>query len=101
MTPVVGCLCVLAGLALAVLQARRAAVSTTARLRLGDVGRALPSRYRGWTSIGIAVLLTAGALLVGHGQPRWVFYVALLAAGVLTAAAQTLVLRRGRVPAAH
>ena len=101
MTFVAGCVCVLVGLALAVLQGRRAAASATARLRLGDVSGALPSRYGRWTSIGIAVLLTVGALLIGSGQPRWVFYVAVLAAAVLTAAAQALALRLGGVPAAH
>ncbi|MCZ2846751.1 hypothetical protein [Modestobacter sp. VKM Ac-2978] len=93
MAVLLGCVLVLVGMAVAVHQAHRATSAAGRPLRLGEASAALPEGYRRWSSVAIAAALVSGTLLLGHGQPRWVFYVVVVGVAVLTLVVQAVVLR--------
>ncbi|MGY1719779.1 hypothetical protein ACI8AG_12130 [Blastococcus sp. SYSU DS0552] len=93
MTVLIGAGLILAGAAVAVLQVRLAAASSGPPPRRWHVSESLPRGQRYGSDIAIAVLLCAGAFVVAHGRRGWVFYVAIVGAALVTAAAQALALR--------
>lgn len=93
MVVVLGCVLVLVGIAVAVHQAQRATSAAARPLRLREASAELPDTYRRWSSVGIAAALFSGALLLGHGQPRWLHYVLVVGVAVLTLVVQAVALR--------
>ncbi|MCZ2825400.1 MULTISPECIES: hypothetical protein [unclassified Modestobacter] len=93
MVVVLGGVLVLIGVALAVQQAQRATSAAGRPLRLKEASAELPDPYRRWSSVGIAAALFSGALLLGHGQPRWLHYVLVVGVAVLTLVVQAVALR--------
>ena len=101
MTVVLGCALVLVGMAGAVHQAHRATSAAGRPLRLGEASAALPDTYRRWSSVAIAAALFSSTLLLGHGQPRWVFYVVVVGVAVLTLVVQAVALRLAAPAGGH
>jgi hypothetical protein len=99
MTLVIGWAMVVAGVVVGVLQVRWAGRRGTPT-SLGQVSGLLPDRVRTVSSVAIAGLVVAGALIAGSGGPWWVDYLAIICGGVATAGAQTVAVRRNRSRAA-
>jgi hypothetical protein len=96
MTLVIGLAMIVAGVVVGVLQVRWAERQGGTPTSLGEVSGLLPDRVRTVSSVAIAGLLVAGALIAGNGRPWWVHYLAIIGGGVATAGAQALAVRRNR-----
>ena len=92
-----GLVLVAAGVLAGVLQVHWAGRDGAPPTRVHDLSTTLSPRARSLSSVGIAGLLFLGSLLVCLGQPWWAKYLVLGAAGLVTAAAQALALRRNRL----
>jgi hypothetical protein len=96
MTLVIGSAMIIAGVVVGVLQVRWAGRQGGTPTSLGEVSSHLPDRVRTASSVAIAGLLVAGALVAGHGRPWWVHYLAIIVGGAGTAGAQALAVRHNR-----